>query len=185
MKSKKPAARAASAIANANAPGTKSVALEAFIFAATFLLIFLPANYALSSAWELRAIAAHSSQFALSLMGTESQLDFSNSEPRIVSQNFEAEINSLCAAATELAVLLGIVVASRDRSWKHRAKGVFAGVALVFLFNPLRIAGTLYFFNSQNILASSLLHDVLFRASIVVFIVTFYAAWYFWEKPSA
>ncbi len=161
-----------------------SILPEVLIFVAIFLAVFLPANFAFSQLRELKLLAAYSSQAALSALGVPSQVELSFSEPRLVSQKFTAEINSLCAAATELAVLLGIVFASRDRSIASRAKGALAGFALVFLFNPVRIATTLYFYNSRNLVASTLFHDVLFRASIIVFIVVFYAAWYYWGMPA-
>ncbi len=167
-----------------NKTSAKSILLEVLIFVAIFLAVFLPANFAFSQVSELKLLAAYSSQAALSALGVASQVDLSFAEPRLVSEKFTAEINSLCAAATELAVLLGIVFASRDRPIVSRARGILAGFALVFLFNPVRIATTLYFYNSRNLVASTLFHDVLFRASIIIFIVVFYAIWYYWSFPA-
>ena len=162
----------------------ENVLLEVFLFVAVFALVFFPADWAFSELRSLKVLAAFSSQAVLSVAGVSSSLDFSAPDPLIVSGNFTAEIGSLCAASTELAVLLGIIVASRDRSWAYRLKGILAGFALVLVFNPLRIAVTLLFYNARSPTASALFHDVLFRVSIIVFIVAFYGVWYYWGVPA-
>ncbi|MFA6048558.1 MAG: exosortase/archaeosortase family protein [Candidatus Micrarchaeia archaeon] len=158
--------------------------LELFLFAAVFALVFFSAGWAFSELRVLKVAAAFSSQAVLSVAGVSSSIDFSADDPLIVSGRFVAEIGQLCAASTELAVLLGIIVASRDRSWAYRLKGILAGFALVLVFNPVRIAVTLLFYDARSPVASSLFHDVLFRVSIIVFIVAFYGVWYYWGVPA-
>lgn len=88
---------------------------------------------------------------------------------------FTAELGQLCGGGLELAILCGSVLASRDRSLRDRLKGILLGFLVEAIFNPLRISITL------TTVGTSLLptiHDVLFRALLVIVLVGAYALWY-------
>lgn len=152
--------------------------------AGLFLLLFAAfgglAYIALSSTGPLlHYAAAHSAASVMEAMGFDVAVVPNSPHPHVKGATaggvpFEAEIIDLCAGAIELAILFGIVVASRDKSLKHRLFGVAAGFAVFFLFNPIRIALTLSAVGSW---ALPLLHDVLFRLSLLIVIVGFYAVW--------
>jgi hypothetical protein len=56
-----------------------------------------------------------------------------------------------------------------------RLKGFAIGLLVLLLFNPVRIALSIKF-------VDPIIHDVLFRITLVVVLVSFYALWYYWEK---
>lgn len=91
---------------------------------------------------------------------------------------FDAQINDLCAGWLELAVMAGLVLASRDKPLKERAKGILLGALVLLLLNPIRIGLTLAAVGTPFL---ALAHDVLFRLLLVVVLVVFYALWYYWR----
>jgi len=95
---------------------------------------------------------------------------------------FTAQINGLCSGRLELAVMAGLVLASRDRSVRQRLKGILSGAILLLLFNPLRISLTLSSIGTPFL---AIVHDALFRISLVLLLVVFYAFWHYWQAPAA
>ena len=88
------------------------------------------------------------------------------------SNEWKVEINEACWGRLELAVLFAVIMASEDRSLQKRLRGSALGAALATLaFNPLRITVSL-------VTLDELVHDVLFRASLLIAIVGYYAWWY-------
>ncbi|HEV8289350.1 MAG TPA: exosortase/archaeosortase family protein [Candidatus Norongarragalinales archaeon] len=147
-------------------------AFLALEFLAYFLLFAVPAYLILSFSHSsfLAPVAATSSA---ALLGA--QVVQENGEWFVRSDKFDALISDLCSGALEISVLVGAIVASRDRSRHERLKGAAAGVLAVLLLNPVRIAVTLQQVGSVNF---ALFHEVLFRLALVVFIVSFYGLWY-------
>jgi len=135
------------------------------------------------SSHALKSLAAASSSFLLNVSGTNAVVDYSLSDPVVSFGNSVARIADYCGAGIEIAVLFGIIFASEDRTLRRRALGFAAGTLLILFFNAVRIYLVLYFFSSSAPLMSSILHDVLFRASLVVFLATYYAVWYYWDGP--
>jgi exosortase/archaeosortase family protein len=149
--------------------------------AARFVLVFAlvaGAFYFLSEplALGLRAFAASSSAFLLNLFGVPASVYFDSGEPFLRTPDLVAAIIELCSGRLELAVLLGVILASRDRSLRDRLAGAAGAFAFVFVVNPARIALTVTNF-------SPLLHEVLFRLTILVLIVGYYALWYLGPWP--
>ncbi|MEW5954987.1 MAG: exosortase/archaeosortase family protein [Candidatus Micrarchaeota archaeon] len=158
--------------------------LEAIRFVTVFLAVSFVAWLVLSATALPNVVAAHSSNALLSLFGTAGQVSFADGVPHLVfaegvlsSKAVDAEVSGLCSGALELAVLLGIIAASEDRSWRKRVLGALGAVAVVLVFNPLRIAVTLLYADSAWL---SAVHEVGFRVSLVVLIVFYYAVWYHW-----
>lgn len=60
-----------------------------------------------------------------------------------------------------------------------RVKGALLGAALILLFNPFRIAVTLYAYAGSPALGFAL-HDALFRASLLLFTFAYYFLWLRW-----
>jgi len=138
----------------------------------------------LGSSHGLKSIAAASSSLLLGFSGREAVVDYSLSDPTISFGNSVARIADYCGAGIEIVVLFGIIFASEDRTLRRRAVGFAAGAFLILAFNAARIFLVLYFFSSSAPMASAILHDVLFRASLVVFLATYYAVWYYWDGPT-
>lgn len=117
--------------------------------------------------------AAVSSQAVLSLAGVQTEMTvLENGNYALDSQEFTAELNEACAALVEIAVLFGIVFASFEKSVRERAKGFVAGTALLLVLNPIRISLSILFIDP-------LVHDVLFRLTLIITIIGFYAFWHY------
>ncbi|MCX6767794.1 MAG: hypothetical protein NTY90_03655 [Candidatus Micrarchaeota archaeon] len=145
-------------------------------FIATFAVLFAAASVILAPIGLLNSLALESTKAFLWAAGISAgAAGYSGGFPLLAVQGFPylVQINDLCAAKIELAVLLGIVFASADRSVRQRVCGFFAGAFIALLFNPVRISLSVVFFNP-------LIHDVLFRAMLVLVIVSYYALWYEW-----
>ncbi|MCD6414615.1 MAG: exosortase/archaeosortase family protein [Candidatus Diapherotrites archaeon] len=88
------------------------------------------------------------------------------------------EILPLCVGDLELAILIGAILATEDRSWRNRFVGAIAGFLFVLLINPIRIALTLasgVWFGAPVMV---FLHSLFFRLTLLVVLVGFYWFWY-------
>jgi len=119
----------------------------------------------------LRTLASQSAAFLLNLFGVPTQTYLLNGEPFLRTDGLSAAIIDLCSGRLELAVLFGVIFASADRSLRNRVAGALGALAFVLVLNPVRIALTVQFF-------SPFLHEVLFRLTILVLIIGYYALWY-------
>lgn len=97
------------------------------------------------------------------------------------SGSLTARITDLCVGAFELALLLGVILAS-SAPIRRRIHGCAGAFALVMLFNPLRIAAVLGVASSSGVQAADLAHDFIFRGLLVLAIVIYYAAWWKWTS---
>ncbi|MEM4255344.1 MAG: hypothetical protein QXR53_03375 [Candidatus Norongarragalinales archaeon] len=151
---------------------------KAVKFVALFALLFLPAYSVLAYTplgGAFGGIAADSSQFALKLLGVQTQKTvLENGSYALEGEGFVAELNQACAALIEIAVLFAIVFASFEKTLGERVKGFAYGTALLLLLNPVRIALSIIFIDP-------LVHDVLFRITLVITIIGFYAFWHYGE----
>ncbi len=144
-------------------------ALLTFIYTLPLYLVFSATTF-------LHELAARGAQLFLSFLGKSAALSF-DGVPFLHLPGLDVEINNLCAGSLELALLAGFILASKDRSKEHRAKGIFAGFIFFSFFNASRIAFTV---NSFGTVWFEPLHEALFRAVLVIGLVTFYAVWYYW-----
>ncbi|RLJ02725.1 MAG: hypothetical protein DRP08_04365, partial [Candidatus Aenigmatarchaeota archaeon] len=92
-----------------------------------------------------------------------------------------ADILPVCIGDFEIAILVGAIAATADRRLKDRVAGAIAGTGFVLAVNPLRITATLAAWQWLGVGVVEIIHSVLFRATIVIVIVGFYAAWYLRE----
>ena len=164
-----------------------SVAFKALKFVLLCLVLAAALFYTLQYSGGTRVLqsaAASSSSMLMGWMGRESYVATDASgQPSIETSGFSAQITDYCAGAVELAFMFGIIFASDDRSMRMRLWGFSVGAALFLAFNAIRISVTLMAFSSSAPMFSLAVHDVLFRASIVVFVAAYYAVWYYWENP--
>ncbi|MCK4327700.1 MAG: exosortase/archaeosortase family protein [Candidatus Diapherotrites archaeon] len=84
----------------------------------------------------------------------------------------------LCVGDIEVAVLAGAIFSTEDRAKRERVFGIAGAFAFVMMINALRIAATMLAWQAWGAGAVEIVHSVLFRATLVVAIVGFYAAWY-------
>ncbi len=154
------------------------------LFAVFFAAFYVLLNFFTGTL--LHYYAAGAGAFFLKLLGISADVvpnadGFPHLVGTVRGNAFDAQINTLCAGAMELAVVFAIVLASRDKKLKTRLLGMLGAVIVFSIFNPLRIALTL---NAVGSWTLPLLHDLLFRISLVLIIVGYYAAWYY-STPSA
>ncbi|MGC9114141.1 MAG: hypothetical protein ACP5IG_03605 [Candidatus Micrarchaeia archaeon] len=150
-----------------------------------FGVVALAAFALLEPVLVVNGVVAGASGFVLSGLGKPSQyyvdgggVPHLHFEGGVLSAGVvDAEFSGLCSGKLELAVLLGVLVASRDRSWAARVLGFLCGVVVVFCFNVFRVVASLLASGSAWL---GLVHDFLFRASLVLVVVVFYWAWYSW-----
>lgn len=158
------------------AKGLRFAIFFAILFALAYaLLAFTPAKDALG--W----FAAQTSHAALEIFGVKTQIGIlPNGNYSLNAESFVAELNGACAAIVEIAVLFGIVFASFEKTLRQRAEGFVLGLGLLLVLNPVRIALSIISLNA-------FVHDVLFRLTLIITIVGFYAAWYYgdWFKEKA
>ncbi len=158
---------------------------DAALFVMLAIAFSAIAYFALSQTDLLQQYAAYSATPVLNGLGAQASVA-PGAVPQIVGANdgnqFTAEILPLCGGALELAVLWGLVAATRDRTLRQRAFGIAVGTIVLLAFNPLRIALSLKLYGSPNFV---LAHDVLFRISIVIVLIGSYAAWYILLTRSA
>ena len=146
----------------------------------TLFAILAPIFFLILSATTIpHEIAARSAQAILSLLNINSTLTFHNSLPFINISAGAIEINELCAGIIELAVLAALILATFEKPLTYRIKGAVIATLFLLLFNALRIALTIAAFGSTWF---DFLHELLFRALLIVTIIIYYAIWYYWER---
>ncbi len=125
----------------------------------------------------IKKYVAVTSWVLLSMVKVKAELLFSQN-PVIAVSGVNAEINSLCSGVFEIALIMAIVMASWDRSWKQRITGALGGALFVLLVNPLRIMIVLAVGHYLSWKAADLTHDILFRLSLLLIIIGYYYWWY-------
>ena len=140
------------------------------LITAALILIFYYALAPIGST--LAGFTAEASRFALNAIGIESVIEWAGNEPHLLGSGFDALLSEACWGRLEIAVLAATIIASEDRSIRKRLAGIALGIALVIgLFNPIRIALSIA---SQ----SELVHELLFRFTLLAVLVGYYALWY-------
>lgn len=134
-------------------------------------MLLQPAIYLVESITTLLASSL------LSLSGTQHAILWA-AEPIIRVAGVDAVIGRLCAGDLEMALIAAIVMASSDRAIRQRLWGAFFGILTVFAINALRIAIVLWAGINLGWNAADFTHDVLFRMTLVVVILGYYAVWY-------
>ncbi|MBI5225645.1 hypothetical protein HY994_00205 [Candidatus Micrarchaeota archaeon] len=129
----------------------------------------------------LAAYTAHATAFLLYTLGKPVAVVFLQN-PHLQASGFDAELIALCWGTLELALWAGIVLSTDNRSWDRRLKGLSAGTLGFLVFNPVRIALSLWLFDASEPFASSIAHDVLFRISLLALFVVSYFIWYEWPE---
>lgn len=127
--------------------------------------------------YPLKSFAATASSGLLSFFGVQNRLIFA-AEPTIVVTGVNAQITNLCAGDIEIALLLAIILATWDRSWRKRFWGCLLGFLFVLLVNPLRIFFVLLAGSSFGWNVADAVHGVLFRVMLLLIIIGYYFLWY-------
>ena len=121
-------------------------------------------------------ITALGSSWVLNLLGIPSSAEGS----MIMFNGQNAKIVWLCTGGLELALLLGAVVATEDRTWKQRLLGALFATVSVYIINIVRVGITLASAIWFGWNFADLIHTVLFKFFLVFAILGIYAIWYLW-----
>jgi exosortase/archaeosortase family protein len=127
--------------------------------------------------YPLKTATAYASNSLLNLFGVPTQLAF-GTEPTIIVSGVAAQITNLCAGDIEIALLLAIILATWDRSWRRRGWGCLFGLLLIMVANPLRIFTVLAIGYYTNWFWADFTHNILFRLMLIIIIVVYYFLWY-------
>jgi exosortase/archaeosortase family protein len=127
--------------------------------------------------YPLKATTASMSSALLNVAGVSNRLIFGQ-EPLIIVKSVYAKIGNLCAGDIEIALLLAIILATWDRSWRQRLWGCLFGLALIAIANPLRIFIVLAIGYYSSWSWANFTHDFLFRLMLIIIIVVYYFLWY-------
>ena len=92
---------------------------------------------------QLQWLTAVLSSFALSAIGISAKAVMGSPPLLVGIFMLSVEIAALCVGDVEIAVLLGGIAATEDRTLRERLGGMFAGLFFVLLINPVRISLTL------------------------------------------
>ena len=111
------------------------------------------------------------------LTGQDAHIEW-GTDPVIIADGLSAEVNDLCAGNVELIIIVAAVLATPDRKPRTRMVGVIGAIALIAVVNPLRIGIVLWSALAQSLETADLLHDLLFRATLLVTIAGYYYVWY-------
>ncbi|MBN3037564.1 MAG: exosortase/archaeosortase family protein [Candidatus Diapherotrites archaeon] len=96
----------------------------------------------------------------------------------VSAEGLTVQIIPLCVGDIELAVLVAAIASTADRRFRERAYGIIGGTIFVFAANALRVALTMLTGIWYGLAVMDLVHSVLFRITLVLVIVGYYAAWY-------
>lgn len=118
------------------------------------------------------------SSWVLALLGIGSQAVMGSPPLLLGVFSMPVGIVPLCVGDIEIAVLLGGIAATEDRTTTERAWGMLAGILFVLLINPFRIGLTLAAGVWWGVQAMEFFHSLLFRITLLVVIVGFYTVWY-------
>lgn len=146
--------------------GARFTVGTAVIGAATYVMLSLVMH-------RLEQITSASASVILSMFGTA----LSNGT-LVVFNDLAVRVIPLCVGDIEIAVLTGAILSTEDRTINDRLLGVSAAFVFVMLINAVRIAGTMLAWQAFGTQAIEFIHSLLFRATLVIAIIGFYACWY-------
>lgn len=147
------------------------------VFTATVLILYLTSFFYLLPA---ELLFAFTQLFLFSLANIPAEI-ISFAEPVIMQLPFtQFQISFLCTGLLELFVLVGAMLASFEVSARKKVYGIVSAALTVYVFNSLRIFLTALLLANENLELVDLAHDILFRVSLFIIIVGFYAVWLAW-----
>ena len=88
-------------------------------------------------------------------------------------------ITELCTGILEFSIVASAILATSEISWKKRIIGMIGAGIVTMLFNFARITIVLLALISSGIAQAELAHDLLFRISLLIVIIGYYAVWFY------
>ncbi len=125
----------------------------------------------------IESISTVLTSFFLSVLGVEHSLGFA-AEPVIRVGSVDAVIGRLCAGDIEIAMVLAVIFATFDRKLGDRIKAALVALPFILIANAIRISTVLWVGSSMGWASADFVHDVLFRITLLVVVLLYYAFWY-------
>ncbi|MBM3282219.1 MAG: exosortase/archaeosortase family protein [Candidatus Diapherotrites archaeon] len=122
----------------------------------------------------LQSIVASHARSILHVIGTPTQ---TLNSIQFWAGNKLIEISPLCAGMMEMILLASVMMATRTVSRMKKIKGIVVGIALVYVFNLLRIVITVQQLIHASFSFAEFTHDWLFRGLLFVGLIGIYYAW--------
>lgn len=91
-------------------------------------------------------------------------------------------ISWLCTGILEIIILVSAILASFGIALKKKLIGVLFAIISGFIFNFIRIWITLNIIMMQEAQVFEIAHDVLFRLTLLIYIVIVYVIWFSWAE---
>ncbi len=94
-------------------------------------------------------------------------------------------ISWLCSGVLEVIILISTMIVTFGVRAREKIIGIILALILGHFFNLLRILITIQIIITQNATTFELAHDLLFRATLFLYIVIVYALWFNWGIKKA
>ncbi len=146
-----------------------------FVYFLGIALVFSFASYEFFS-----LVFAYSSLFVLSFFGVFGEV-YSEAPVLLSLSVFKEKVwlSYLCTGLLEFFVVFSSILAAGGKKASEKALGVFASILFIFVFNTLRIVGSILAIHWFGLEAGVFSHDIFFRVFLFLSIFVFYAFWLF------
>ncbi len=91
-------------------------------------------------------------------------------------------ISWLCSGVLEIIILISAILASFGISFKKKLIGIIVAIISGLIFNFIRIFITLQIIMMQNAQVFEIAHDLLFRLTLLLYIIIIYVLWFNWAN---
>jgi exosortase/archaeosortase family protein len=124
--------------------------------------------------------------FLLNLIGIKTQIIVGESfDIHLIESGKLVIVSWLCTGILEMIILISTMIVTFGVRAKEKIIGIILALILGHFFNLLRILITIQIIITQNAQTFEFAHDLLFRATLFLYIVIIYALWFSWSIKKA
>ena len=149
-----------------------------FLFALTLLFIFFSFLLSLVPLEWFELFYAQASLAAISAFGIAGTIEYG--EPVLLRLDLIKEplgFGYLCTGLLEMALVSSAVLATLSVSLQRRIRGAAIAIAVIVIFNLLRILASILILVTFGLGAANFSHDIFFRLFLFLTIAGYYYAW--------
>ncbi len=144
-----------------------------------FYVIFTAIVYAFPKGF-FESIVGQSVNFLLNLQGiTTSTIIGEQFDIHLTTSGTIIIISWLCTGLLEIIILASTMLATFGVNLKEKILGIIGAIIVGFVFNLIRIMVTINIILTQNAQTFELAHDLLFRATLFLYIIIVYVIWFY------
>ena len=124
-------------------------------------------------------IVGESINFLINLQGIKTQtISGEQFDIHLVTSGTIIIISWLCTGILEIIILASTMLATFGVKLREKILGIIIAIIVGFIFNLVRIIITINIILTQNAQTFELAHDLLFRATLFLYIVIVYVIWF-------